>query len=157
MAKRIAVTEKTLQACRKFGWLAGVVERRIHARGPGGVQLPNATTKDLFGFADVVAISDYQGTMFIQCTGGRNGKARIAKLLEERHAEVFRVLAAGNDVQVWDWRRYKHTASTGRQMTRYDAKRWDILIVDGQLEAKELLTYRERLDFLRSKETEPVG
>jgi hypothetical protein len=76
------------------GWTVGMVEQRI----PG-----TFITRDLFGYADMEAISPSRGIMHVQATGGGNLNARVAKIkAEPRHAIA---LAAGIRIQVHDWRK----------------------------------------------------
>lgn len=111
MPKRISPTQRTLAECRARGWTAEVVERWIPNRGtdengklttrPGGVR------KDLFGFCDVVAITDTGRMVFIQATSGPNVAARKTKILTECSANLIAVLNAGVKVEVWGWRKLK--------------------------------------------------
>jgi len=148
MAKTKA-TAKTLEACRKLGWLADVCERKLYARGPGGKPLPNATSKDLFGFADIAVIGEYSGTLYIQATAGHHGKARVRKIVEDCHDNAMRVLQAGNDIEVWDWRQYKKPTKAGGTKERWDAVRWRIRIKRGQLVAEPISSYLELKEFLK--------
>lgn len=76
-------------------WTVGTVESRI----------PHTfITRDLFGFADLIAVSPSRGIMLVQCTGHRsttNGAARIDKVKAEARAGIW--LAAGGRIQVHSW------------------------------------------------------
>ena len=84
------------------GWTVGTVEQRI----------PHCfITRDLFGFADLIAISPTRGIMAIQATGGGNAPSRIAKIKAEARAGIW--LASGGRIQVHDWR--KRAGQTQRE------------------------------------------
>lgn len=85
-------TARTLAWLRQAGHLVDVVERwipRVNIR------------KDLFGFADLVALDGQPGALFIQCTAGASHAARRTKLAGL--PAVQQVLAAGNRVQIISW------------------------------------------------------
>lgn len=99
-------TERTLDECRKRGWIAGIVERRIPFPKPQG------TTIDLFGVIDVVAIDTSVSvscagcgrhqtgqTVGIQATSGSNHAARRAKILAEPRALTW--VQANNRLELW--------------------------------------------------------
>ena len=111
-------TARTLEALRRAGFVAGVVERwNAHTR----------TRQDLFGFLDLVAVrGDVPGVLGVQATSGANGASRIAKILEEPRALVW--VSAGNAVQVWSWRKIL----VGRR------RRWSARIVPIELAGRRL-------------------
>lgn len=99
-------TERTLEECRKRGWIAGIVERRIPFPKPQG------TTIDLLGIIDVVAIDTSVSvscagcgrhqtgqTVGIQATSGSNHASRRAKILAEPRALQW--LNANNRLELW--------------------------------------------------------
>ena len=89
-------TARTLKMLRDGGWLAEVVERwNPHSR----------TRHDLFGFADVLAVSPQGRIVAIQVTSGSNVSARVKKIAGEPRSRVW--LAAGGHVQVHGWRKLK--------------------------------------------------
>lgn len=95
-------TARSLAHLRKLGYLAAVVEKRI----------PRVfIMKDLFGFIDIVALSDGI-TLAVQTTSGSNVAARIAKI--RASADFPRVLAAGWRIVVHGWRK----AANGRWVLR---------------------------------------
>lgn len=112
-------TARSLEWCRRVGWVAGVVERRQPV-GPGKPSWLGKT-HDLFGFADLVALDGHLGVLLIQATTGAHHAHREAKLagapqgtaLEDDEAArrvlvaVRRALAAGNRVEVWSWSKRK--------------------------------------------------
>ena len=76
------------------GWTVGTVEQRI----------PHTfITRDLFGFADLIAVSPTRGIMAVQVTGGGNGASRIAKIKLEPRAIIW--LASTGRISVHDWRK----------------------------------------------------
>ena len=104
-------TQRTLKACKDQGWIAGVTERYVDAI---------KQRFDLFGFIDIVAITDNQ-TIGIQCTSGSNMANRITKIREECADAARAWLAAGNRIQVWGWKKYKK---------RVDGRWWQPRIVE---------------------------
>lgn len=115
---RYPATSRTLDFCRKLGWHPAVVERLIPRPGR-----PFPLRKDLFGFIDLVVIQPgIHGLIGLQCTASSNGTARIAKIVEECHENAHLWLDAGQTIEVWDWRKYKH----GLNQVRWHAKRWSI-------------------------------
>ena len=84
-------TQRTLNECRKRGWLVEVTERwNQFAR----------IRQDLFGFCDVLAIRP-EGLLAIQATSATNMYARIDKLMDTAACHAW--LAAGQAVEVWGW------------------------------------------------------
>ena len=91
-AKPFAASLASQKMLEAAGWTVGKVEQRI----PG-----TFITRDLFGYADLEAISPSRGVMHIQATGGGNLNARAAKIRKEPRAGI--ALAAGIRIQVHDW------------------------------------------------------
>ena len=141
MAKTKA-THKTLDACRKLGWMPGIVER-VGFGFRDGKMVPGGTKHDLFGFADIAVITNEPGVLFIQATAGGNGAARVRKIIDTCGDEALRVLATSNRIEVWDWRKYKRPTKAGGTKVRWDAKRWWIRVIGGKLCAVDLLSYLE--------------
>lgn len=89
-------TQRTLQALRKMGHLAAVVEKwNAHAK----------VRQDLFGFIDIVAVTEHE-TIGIQCTSGSNLAGRRKKILD-LHDKPQAWLRAGNLIELWGWRKLK--------------------------------------------------
>lgn len=111
-------TARTLEECRKRGWIAGVVERHSPFPKPFGKK------HDFLGMIDLVAIDTgvswqcitgcgrkQRGqTIGIQaCSDGRTGAggrgsdlaARRAKILAEPRARAW--VEAGNRLEIWAW------------------------------------------------------
>ncbi|MGB0888912.1 MAG: hypothetical protein ACPGWS_01390 [Solirubrobacterales bacterium] len=86
-------THKTraIEMLEHRGWLAGDVEMRINRQ----------LTRDLFGFADLVAVHEQlpAGTLALQVTDATNVATRVRKCLAEPN--VVRVLRCGWRVEVW--------------------------------------------------------
>lgn len=82
---------RSLAECRKRGWEAQVVERRVPK---------SFITLDLFGVIDIVALTP-EGILGIQATSGTNHSSRIEKILGEPRAKKW--LAAGGKLEVWSW------------------------------------------------------
>lgn len=90
--KNFAANNASVKKMEAEGWTCAVVENRI----------PHTfITRDLFNFADLLAVSPSRGVMLIQVTGGSNMAARVEKVkAEPRHAIC---LAAGIRIQVHCW------------------------------------------------------
>jgi len=92
---------RTMDECRKRGWIAGIVERRIPFPRPRG------TTLDLFGVIDIIALDMAapvgRRTVGIQATTGNGGRHadHRAKILAESRARDW--LEAGNRLELWSW------------------------------------------------------
>lgn len=77
-----------LEAC---GWTAGIVERKV----------TRVVAKDLFGFADIVAVNPAvdAGILFLQVTDHTNVSKRVKKILQETRA--ISCLQCGARVEAW--------------------------------------------------------
>lgn len=129
---RATYSARTITECRRRGWLAGNVERRIPFPKPQG------TTIDLFGVIDIIALDLSapvgQRTIGIQTTsGGTSGShsPHRAKMLAE--PRMLDWIAAGNRLELWSW---------AKQGARGKAKRWRLrcerfAVVDGALVSTE--------------------
>lgn len=99
-------TARTMQRCRDYGWMAGVVERWIGGHGSGGTGGP-MVRKDLFGFVDLIAVSP-DCMRFIQVTSGGNMSSRLEKIFTEcREAALLLASQPKVEVEVWGWRKFK--------------------------------------------------
>lgn len=83
-------TSRTLAYLRKQGYTAEVVEKWNPF---------SRTRKDLFNFADIVAIGS--STVGVQCTSTGNMSARVKKIIAEPKARIW--LEAGNTIFVIGW------------------------------------------------------
>lgn len=95
-AKPFAANNASVKKLEAEGWcIPEVVEKRI----------PHCfITKDLWGFADIIAVSPTRKqTLLVQSTGGGNGPARVAKIKANPNAGIC--LAAGLRIVVHDWRK----------------------------------------------------
>jgi hypothetical protein len=107
-------TSRTLEECRKRGWVAGVVERHSPFPKPFGKK------HDFLGVIDLIAVAPATSsgsfcltpasTIGIQaCSDGRTGTggrgsdlaARRAKILAEPRARAW--VEAGNRLEIWAW------------------------------------------------------
>jgi len=114
---RATYSARTITECKRRGWIAGNVERRIPFPKPQG------TTIDLFGVIDIIACDLSaplgQRTIGIQATSGGTGGAvapHRAKILAEPRARQW--LEAGNRLELWSW------AKQGRGKV----KRWTLRV-----------------------------
>lgn len=89
-------TARSLEHCRKLGYVAGLVERR----------LPRTfTTIDFLGLIDVLALDGLPGVLGIQACWQSDQAAHRAKALANANLRPW--LAAGNRFELWSWRRAK--------------------------------------------------
>lgn len=115
-------TARALAYCRKQGWLAEVVERR----------LPHCfITHDLFNAFDIVALDHDSGCLGVQVTSTSNTAARVAKLTGNPAVRTW--LAKGLRAEVWGF---------AKRGPRGKAKRWtlrrqQIVLEGGEMVAKE--------------------
>ena len=124
-------TSRTLDYCRKQGWLAGVVERFL-PRGDRPVRV------DLFGFVDVVCCKQ-TGVLFVQATSGGNVPARVRKIKEECGEEALACLQAGATIEVWGWRKLARPPEGSRR--RWWCRRHrlvEVQHVDGYVELVDI-------------------
>lgn len=90
--KPFAANNASRKMLEADGWTVGVVEQRI----------PHTfITRDLYGFADLQAMSPSRGIMLIQATGGGNMAARVDKVRSEARHAIW--LASGGRIQVHCW------------------------------------------------------
>lgn len=107
-------TQRTLEYCRKQGWLVDVVERFIKVPNhPGG-----GIRRDLFGIIDIIAIREGK-ILGIQTTSGSNHSSHLKKLIcdlkEVTPTEVEDVyrrqdnleqwLETGSQYEIWSWKK----------------------------------------------------
>lgn len=112
-------TARTLAECKRRGWIAGVVERRIPFPKPMG------TTIDLFGVIDVIAVAPdvknlpWKGAIVaIQATASAANHAhRRTKILAEPRAKQW--VEAGGRLELWSW---------SLRGDRGKAKRWALRV-----------------------------
>jgi hypothetical protein len=86
-------TQRSLEHCRKQGWIAGVVEKwNPHAR----------IRQDLFGCIDLIVIDDLeQGPLAVQATSGTGHAARRKKSVAEPRLKLW--LEAPARFEIWSW------------------------------------------------------
>jgi len=90
---------RSLSYLRKEGWtLVQVVEQWI----------PQAKRRrDLFGFADILAVNEDWGHLYVQATSGSNFSARVHKVIDAEATRV--ILETGARIQVHAWRKLKRS------------------------------------------------
>lgn len=103
--------ERTLEWARKRGWPVDRTERYI----PNATGRPGGTRKDLFGFADAVALDGLPGLLALQACGTDVGP-HLKKLGELEHLKAW--LAAGNRLWIVGWRELWVEAPNGRSKRR---------------------------------------
>jgi hypothetical protein len=115
-------TSRSLEECRRRGWLAEVVEKWI----PQTKQ-----RKDLWGFVDLVAITPDGRTIGIQATSGANHAARVAKIQDS--PKIDAVLNAGWIVEVWSYTKRK--VKRGGTAVRWVLREERVTLADHKTEA----------------------
>jgi hypothetical protein len=101
-------TARTIAHVRNAGGIAEVVEKWIPIPG-------RRIRKDLFGFADVFAVSEDGEASLIQVTSGSNVAARVAKArLAIETLPQLRM--SGLRLKVHGWRKLKSTGWTLREV-----------------------------------------
>lgn len=98
-------TTRSLAEMRKRGFTAAVSEKWV-------AQIKQR--KDLFGFADIVALGERE-VIFVQATSASNVSVRVRKIAE--HENVGAVRRAGVRILVHGWKKNK-------------AGRWEVREVD---------------------------
>lgn len=97
-------TQRTLAECKKRGWTAGIVERR----------LTRFVTQDFLGCIDIIAVTP-DGLVGIQATSGANHAARVTKARQEPRLSAW--LSPGRTFEVWSW---------SKRGARGERKRWQL-------------------------------
>lgn len=93
--KPFAATNASMKLLAEEGWTCFVVEQRIPK---------TFITRDVFGFADILAMSPSRGIMLVQVTGGKstsNFNARVTKIKAEPRHAIW--LASKGRIQVHSW------------------------------------------------------
>lgn len=90
--KKFAANNASIKALEAAGWTCFVVEQRI----PG-----TFITRDVFGFADILACSPTRGIMLVQVTTGDHMANRVTKTKAEPRHAIW--LASGGRIQVHGW------------------------------------------------------
>ncbi len=87
-------TARTMKRLREDGWIPDRVEHELRW---------SATTKDLYGIIDIVAVRKGE-MLLVQATSGPNVAARVSKI---RESDVLPTLLSvpGVSVEVWGWRK----------------------------------------------------
>lgn len=86
-------TQRSLQHCRKNGWIAGVVEKWNQWA---------KVRQDLFGCIDIIVIDDLeQGPLAVQATSGSGHAARRKKSIAEPRLKLW--LESPARFEVWSW------------------------------------------------------
>jgi hypothetical protein len=98
-------TARTLALLRRSGYTAAVVECWI----PGA-----NVRRDLFGFADVLAVAVHREPRFllVQCTTSGHVAGRLAKA--KGRSELRTWLSAGGAFEVWGWAKRGRTWTVRR-------------------------------------------
>lgn len=98
-------TRRTLLALRSQGMLCDIVERWLPLGNPSAAGGRKGYRRDMFHFADIVAVSEERGIVAIQCCGG-NFAPHVSKVLGRDLAHnVTTWLRAGGKLEVWGWRK----------------------------------------------------
>jgi hypothetical protein len=87
--------KRTLARLRKLGFLADIVERRL----PGCF-----VTRDLFGFADILAVHPVEHIVLLVQTTTQSNFAKRLRHVQEQLATPL-LLDAGVRIEIWGWRK----------------------------------------------------
>jgi len=136
-ARRISYSSKSLNYLRRRGWIAESVEKW----NPFGYN-----SKDLFGFADLLAVNKHE-FVFVQVTAGYNGSARIKKILANKDAVKF--MTWGHKIYVHEWK--KKMQPNGRN--KFSVK--ITLVNEIEDPAKARKSYMDGLEELKNMEQIP--
>jgi hypothetical protein len=127
------LTNKRLRDC---GWIVGKTEQDMRIPDktiPGGYKI---FKRDLFGFADLVAVHpDSPGTLYVQTTVnlGSHKTERLEKI--EASSATIPLLKAGNQVEFWGWRKI---GPRGKRKT-WQVSRWRAVLGE---QGTERITWR---------------
>lgn len=102
-------TQRTLRWLRDQSYAAEVVERWIPRARRGEAESRSGVRRDLFGFADIVALRRDAGIVAVQCfsTAWTQHVAKMTDPRSEVSAMVIEWLAAGGACYIVGWRRLK--------------------------------------------------
>lgn len=116
--RKAPVNQMTLDLCRKNGWMIGRTEYKVRWN----------ITKDLFGFIDFVVIRpDEIGVLALQVTTFGNRLDRLRKITGQTSEAATAWLKAGNQIEVWGWKR---PTATSKQRG-WALKRDCVILLDG--------------------------
>lgn len=120
-------TARTLEALRRRGWPAQVVEKWLPGRRakkggrPGETEAtPYGVRKDLFGCIDILALDGRPGSLGIQACASGDAAKRAAKAAEEPLLAAW--LVAGNRFEVWAWREVWVDTSARTKRRQWEAR-----------------------------------
>ncbi len=99
MSASNTINTKTIEALRAEWPLVEKVEHWVSFGGKGGIR------KDLFGFADFVAVRD-GFVLLVQATSWSNVSARVKKIRELPAHSVW-LWSRHRFIEVWGWRKSK--------------------------------------------------
>lgn len=106
-------SQLTKRALEAEGWTVEVVEHRVPHRA--------SVTKDLFGFADLLAVKAGEvGALFVQCTSVDHISHRLQKIKDEPRART--VLLSGNRILLVGWRPIE--SAPGERARWAEKRRW---------------------------------
>lgn len=126
-------TARTLATLRKEGWTAEVVEKWNPHAGPINpkTKRPVGGRKDLFGFADVLALKGDRGTLAVQACAMSGRAAHLAKL--QAVPATLYAINAGWLVEVWAWRKVLVKTKRGTKVKRWAVERTTLTVTDSGL------------------------
>lgn len=90
-------TSRTLNAMRRMGRMAAVVERWNRFA---------KIRQDLFGFIDIIALDESCGIVGVQSCGS-SFASHLAKITSECHDAAVAWLRCGGKIELWSWRKIK--------------------------------------------------
>jgi hypothetical protein len=104
-------TARSLKYCRELGWEADKTEC---------YNCFSHKYSDLFGFIDIIALTEKGRVIAIQATTSSNMSARIKKIAN-RPAIPRILLIGGAGIEVWGWGKYK--VKIGGKAVRWAVRR----------------------------------
>jgi hypothetical protein len=129
-------TQRTLDECRKRGWLAGIVERwkpgmRDDRETGEKKLLPYGTRVDFLGFADIMVLDGQPGYLAINACVGSAVQAHLQKAMALPELKVH--LEQGNRFQVWGWRETWTKTGEKTKAVRWRPRIVSVVLRDGML------------------------
>lgn len=125
-------TAHTLQYLTARNVPRQVVEQWISVpKHPGG-----GVRRDLFGFIDIVALSNK--VLGIQSTTFGDRLRRLQKIMDAEHTRAW--LNAGARLEVWGWKKRRAVKADG---TKGKAMRWVVVRIEVFLNSRDELMHRE--------------
>jgi hypothetical protein len=116
--------QRSLKVIKEYGWQYWITEKwNPYSR----------TNEDMFGFCDILCLSDCRTIAIQSCAGGGDYMRHVRKIRDNEYAIPW--LFAGNEIQIWAWRQLKK--KRGGKAKIWKPRVADILLVGGELYFEE--------------------